>query len=116
MKRATTDVVGRPCARDFRREVAGVSPISSKLSSRPAYSAASYGIDVASFRYALDDPMGTAERDAAWMAEFNDFMSGGEAVDHELVPSPDPIFREQLRRRLWRTHVLTRLRDGGETH
>ena len=111
MKRSIGDVVGRPrvnAGRDARREdVAGMS-------------ASALHLDVASFRHAfpqaLDDPMGTAESDADLMADFADFMSGGDAIDDGTVPAPDPIFREQLRRRLWRTHVHTHLRDGGETH
>ncbi len=104
------DVVGRrrsDAGRAARRDVAG-SPVP------PAY------LDVASFRHAfpltLDDPMRTAESDAELMADFADFMSGGDALDDGTLPAPDPIFREQLRRRLWRTHVHTHLRDGGETH
>lgn len=103
MKRSNTDVVGRRPARDPRQDVAG-APFAPR------------SLDVASWRYALDDPMGTAESDAALMAEFADFMDGDSAFARGELPGPDPIFREQLRRRLWRAHVLTHLRDGGETH
>ena len=104
MKRAMDDVVGRPEARDLRQDVAG-APITPRV------------IDVASYRHALDDPMGTAETDAELAAEFADFMDGDQAADRGEVPEPDEGFRERLRRRLWRAHVMANLRDGGtETH
>jgi hypothetical protein len=103
MKRTSEDVVGRPRYRASRRDVAGL-PI------RGA------DLDVVSFRHALDDPMGTAREEAELMADFADFMSGGTQIENAEVPPPDPVFREQLRRRLWRTHAMTNLRNGGETH
>ncbi|MCR9093547.1 MAG: hypothetical protein NXI30_04970 [bacterium] len=111
MKRMMQDVVGRPITREttrgYARDVAGASfaPIT---------------LDVASFRHALDDPMGTAETDAEWLAEFSEFMAGDDELDRAAKSggrsSPDPMFRERLRRRLWRTHVLANVRDSGETH
>ena len=103
MKRTNEDVVGRPRMREMRRDVAGVSiapPI----------------LEVASFRHALDDPMGTEQSDARLLADFEEFMSGDTEIESGELPPPDPVFRERLRRRLWRTHVMTHLRDGGETH
>ena len=113
MKRTMSDVVGRPLGSEYRRDVAGLRGQSSVL-------------DVASFRdefshglndsRGLDDPMGISESDAELMADFADFMSGDRGFEDGELPPPDPHFREQLRRRLWRTHVLANLRDGGETH
>ena len=117
MKRMTSPVTGRSMqdktlktsGGNMLRDVAGLSGQSSVL-------------DVASFRDAfshdLDDPMGTAESDSELMADFADFMSGGSESEHAELPPPAPLFREQLRRRLWRTLVLAHLRDGGggETH
>ena len=103
MKRSNEDVVGRPRSAAMTQDVAG-APIAPR------------SLDVASFRHALDDPMGTAETDAELMAEFAEFMDGDQAFERGELPEPDPMFRERLRRRLWRTHVLANLRDGGETH
>ncbi len=103
MKRTNEDVVGRPRTRETRRDAAGMA------NSAPV-------LDVASFRHALHDPMGTEQDDAEWLAEFTDFMTGDAEIEMaELLP-PDPVFRERLRRRLWRTHVMTRPDDGGGTH
>ena len=106
MKRSMEDVVGGRSRGDYRQDVAGAPITPQQLRS----------VDVASFRHALDDPMGTAESDAELMAEFAEFMEGDKAFERGELPEPDPIFRETLRRRLWRTHVLANLRDGGETH
>ncbi len=103
MKRANDDVVGRPESRDIRQDVAGAP-----IAPRP--------IDIASFRHALDDPMGTAESDAELMAEFAEFMDGDQDFERAELPEPDPGFRERLRRRLWRAHVLANLREGGEVN
>ena len=86
MKRSMREVVGLPRSDDYRQDVAGVPPVARRL-------------DVASFRHVFDDPMEMAATDER-----------GE------LPEPDPLFRERLHRRLWRTHVIMNLRDGGETH
>jgi hypothetical protein len=52
---------------------------------------------------------------SALTEDFADFLAGGSAVDRDLVP-PSPIFREQLRRRLWRLHTLTRSRARPRIH
>jgi len=103
MKRSNEDVIGRPRLQDLKSDVAGAS----MLSAIP---------DVASFRHALDDPMRTAQDDAQLLADFEDFMTGDSQLESVGLPSPGPVFRERLRRRLWRTHVMTHLRDGGGTH
>jgi len=103
MKRTNEDVVGRPKPRDLQRDVAGATKPTPFL-------------DVASYRHALDDPMATGQTDAELLADFADFMMGDAQIECGELPPPDPVFRERLRRRLWRTHVMTHLRDGGETH
>ena len=109
MKRSNDDVVGLPHARMYShaqvhtQDVAG-APIVPRAT------------DVASFRHALDDPMGTAESDAELLAEFAEFMDGDQAFARRELPEPDPGFQERLRRRLWRAHVLAYLRDAGEPH
>ena len=104
MKRIDDDVVGRPRTQALRRDVAGIS-----LPCWPD--------DVASFRHALNDPMATGRRLAELRADFEDFMAAGEApLDGGEIAIPDPVFRERLRRRLWRTRLMTLGRDGGETH
>ena len=103
MKRPNEDVIGRPRLRNLESDVAGAS----MLPPIP---------DVASFRHALNDPMGTAQDDEQLLAEFEDFMTGDSQLESLGLPLPDPIFRERLRRRLWRTHVMTHLRNRGETH
>ena len=103
MKRAMEGVVAGRTHEDIGQDVAGV-PV------RPRT------LDVASFRQAMGDPMGTAESDAKLMDEFVEFMDGDTAFDRGELPEPDPTFRDKLRGRLWRTHVLANPRDGGETH
>ena len=103
MKRIDDDVVGRPRTQELRRDVAGIT-----LSRYPE--------DVASFRHALDDPMATGRREAELRADFEDFMMAGDApLDGGELSIPDPVFRERLRRRLWRTQLLTLAKDRGVT-
>ena len=74
------------------------------------------GMDVATFRREIDDPFGVHQSDAELIADFTDFMQGDASFDDGTLAPPDPVFREKLRRRLWRTHVHVNLRDTGETH
>ena len=55
-----------------------------------------------------------ASGESELQADFAEFLSEGGAQDG--LPGPDPVFRERLRRQLWRQHVMTNLRDAGETH
>lgn len=104
MKRIDEDVVGRPRKSRLRRDVAGI-----RLSRGSG--------DVASFRHALDDPMGSGRRLAGLRADFEEFMMAGESpLGGGELPFPDPVFRERLLRRLWRTQLMTIGRDRGETH
>ena len=75
--------------------------------------------DVASFRRNARRQDTIPERDADLMAEFAEFMRAGEgaddAVDLDGGNEPDPIFREQLRRRLWRTRTFLGIRSSDDT-
>lgn len=104
-KRSEPFVLGghpvHPKLRDPRLDVAGGSPLRSPR------------IDVASFRQALDDPFGTAEDEARLLADFADFMVADLEAAEDPRTRPDPAFRERLRKRLWRAHVMSRARDDG---
>ena len=121
MKRANEDVIGSPRLRETRQDVAGLSTLSlpsgSKMTSRSTASL----LDVASFQHGQSDPRGTAgvgmaAGDSGLLADFLDFMAGDAEIERGEVAPPDPVFRERLRGRLWRTHVMTHLSDSGETH
>jgi hypothetical protein len=58
--------------------------------------------------------MPTATDDATLIEDFRDFLAGNEAFDAIMLPAPDPIFSERLRRRLWRNFVVSRLGNGGK--
>jgi len=102
MKRFADDVVGRPVLRTPRRDVAG-APIHSPV------------VDVASYLNAFDATPDPADFDSALAADFADFLAPELEEDDELQP-PDPLFRERLRRQLWRVYVQTHLRDRPEPH
>jgi hypothetical protein len=106
MKRANREGIGRLLRLSDRRDVAGIAP-------RPQLH------DVASYRFALEEAAvregaQLASEESQLQADFAEFLSGGEVSDG--LPGPDPVFRERLRRQLWRQHVMTHLRDAGETH
>lgn len=103
MKRPNEDVVGLRRASDLSFDVARGPLHQAKM-------------DVASFRHALKDPLATRESDADLLAEFEDFISGGESDTDETVSVPDPGFKARLRRRLWRAHLLTQQRQIGDLH
>lgn len=102
MKRPAYDVMGLPTARTRIDDVAGrplrISPL-----------------DVASFRVA-DPRSADGESDSELLADFADFMAGDDALLAGEIPAPDPIYRERLRRSLWRTFVMMRGFDGPGRH
>ena len=53
--------------------------------------------------------------DAELLTDFTDFM-GGPLRLRSGEPCPDPLFRERLRSRLWRTHAHSRLRQTQDVH
>jgi len=101
MKRPSEDVAGRPKVRDAGPDVAGQS-ISSN------------SIDGASHCHDLYDPMSTAADDAALIEDFADFLGCDEDFEAGGLPAPDPVFKERLRRRLWRHYVVSHLRNAGK--
>jgi hypothetical protein len=102
MKRIPSNRPVASMSSEARREVAG-GPVL-----RPVH-------EVASCLGALDDPFNVAGSAASLVEDFAEFLAGDEASVYGLQP-PDPAFREKLRRRLWRLHALTRLRNGEGTH
>jgi hypothetical protein len=105
VKRFTSQELAHPKIRGAHADVAGglsVHALSRALA-----------CDVASFRLAEADPVAAARQEAELLNDFADFMMGD--LDGEGVHSaPDPIFREQLRGRLWQLHALTTQDDRGE--
>ena len=105
MKRPFQDVAGRPKVRDCLPDVAG------RMVSRRTLDLELY---VHSYCHVLRDPLPTAADDAMLIEDFRDFVAGDEGADSERLPPPDPIFRDRLRRRLWRNFVHSHLGKAGE--
>jgi hypothetical protein len=101
MKRPSQDLAGGPKIRDVRPDVAGQSI------SRDAG-------DVASYCHALRDSMSSAADHAALIEDFADFLVGDEGFEAGRLPAADRVFRERLRRRLWRHYVVSNLRNVGK--
>ena len=135
MKRIGEDVVGRPRPRGLRRDVAGAVRDTGRVAA--GSSASGRGAlgpqathAVASFRHATDRLRATRihaaahaagasgsrvrkQEEAALLSEFADFMSVDSDAQVSRWRSPNPVFQERLRRRLWRTHVLAHLSHRG---
>ncbi len=103
MKRPVQDVAGSPRRRATDNDVAGRS-----TSGR--------GFDAAMGPLDLRDPMSTTVADAELLEDFIEFLSDEDPLDAGSSSIPDPDFRERLRSRLWRQHVMTRLPGGEEPH
>jgi len=102
MKRNLGDLSIDSSLRAWRREEAGVAALN------PVCEVASH--------LGVAGEGGGFDRRGVWLTEeFADFLAGAGAGDDDRS-SPNPIFRERLRRRLWRLHALTRLRDGLGIH
>jgi len=101
MKRPSQDVAGRPRVRNVRPDVAGRSISSSQ-------------VELTSYCRALYDPASTAVDDAALIEDFTEFIGGDEYFETGKLPAPDPVFQERLRRRLWRSYVVSYLRNAGK--
>jgi hypothetical protein len=106
MKRPSQDVAGRAKAREDRPHVHVVGQSGGRRAT-----------DSVSYCRGLYDPSSTVAEDAALLEDFADFLAGDDASDAELLPTPDPAFKERLRRRLWRTFAGSTLRGrGNEIH
>ncbi len=102
MKRSSHEVAGGPRYRDVRPAVAG-----RRVPSVP--------VDVFSTASHVPGPMAIAVEEAELLADFADFMSGEEEIESSFLPTPDPSFRDRLRRRLWRGFVISYARNGGDS-
>jgi hypothetical protein len=71
--------------------------------------------DLASYVDMLDEEVDENASRSSLTEEFADFLAGEAAADRDLL-APSPIFRERLRRRLWRLQTLTRSRAGLGIH
>ncbi len=105
MKRSSHEVAGGPRLGSVQPAVASRrAPNATKVVVSPSSISATHPMA----RVAADD--------AALLRDFVDFMGGDEDLDPGLLAAPNPTFRERLRRRLWRTFVMTYLRGGDSTH
>lgn len=104
MKRPIQDVAGRPREREVRPDVAG------RIILRRTS-------DLESCCHMFRDSMTTASEEASLIEDFRDFLAGDEDFDSVGRPEPDPIFRERLRRKVWRQFVVSQLGStGGNIH
>ena len=100
MKRTNQDVAGRRFHVGTRRDVAGW-PVASRTA------------EVASYLHALDDPFDLADfnatSDSSLVEDFAEFlMADADDRSDPLLTPPDPVFRDRLRKRLWRLQLLNR--------
>ena len=101
MKRTSQDVVGGPIvAESGSPDVAGA----------PTHRAVSR---LASF---LDVSGEVCVSDTALIEEFAEFLAGDVVAETPTCPVADPIFRERLRRHLWRMHLRTPAPGSQEPH
>jgi hypothetical protein len=100
MKRIIQDYVGRPLTGKPRPDVVG----------RPDPCVAS---DVASF---LDARGEETDSDEGIVSEFAEFLAGVADPEAPILPNPDPVFQERLRRRLWRLHLLAHPPSSSDPH
>ncbi len=104
MKRTTQDYAGRPVSAKVRPAVMG-GPVPFVAT------------DVTSF---LDARRGLGghfvDSDEGIMDEFAEFLSENDATDCVPLTNPDPDFRERLRRRLWRLHLIAQPKTSKDSH
>ena len=100
MKRNDQDYVGRPVARPPRPDCMGLPRLS-----RPA--------DVASF---LDAKGAGRESDVTLVAEFSEFLAGDADPHGSNTIDVDSAFKERLRRKLFRLHLLAQRRPSADPH
>jgi len=98
------------------QEVAGGRRLREEESPVAGQPASSAVREVATASFVVRGPAAKLVADEAeLLADFADFMSGEEELELGLVPTPDPTFKERLRRRLWRVFIMTSIRGGGDT-
>lgn len=102
MKRFQAEVAGLSRPRGELRDVAGVTTC------RPVS-------EIASGLAALSHSFDVAGGPVASVEEFVEFLLG-PATDGIDLPDADPVFREVLRRRLWRMHAMRLPGDPHTTH
>ncbi|MBW2423786.1 MAG: hypothetical protein JRG86_06040 [Deltaproteobacteria bacterium] len=102
MKRFQTEVAGLSSPSGTLRDVAGVTTC------RPVP-------EIASGLVALSNSFDVAGGPVATAEEFVEFLLG-RATDGIDLPDADAFFREALKRRLWRMHVMRLPRDRHTTH
>ena len=103
MKRIDGDAPRRAHAGSSRRPRIGLSIVPGSVGPR-------------SLRPGRRDPVAKAFAVAALIEDFVDFLEDESGVDAPVLLAPDPLFRERLRRRLWRSMGFTRMYDGRDIH
>jgi hypothetical protein len=103
VKRPVQEVAGGPRTRIGRPDVAGRSTPKQLF-------------DTVACAPDLRDPMATGAAGAMLVQDFIEFLSDEEPLVPEPGSIPDPSFVDRLRSRLWRDHVMARLRHLDETH
>ena len=100
MKRMAQDYAGRPMPLKRRSDVLGrsITPVIA---------------DVASF---LDAGGADDDTDAQTSNEFAEFMSTPMGGDISIQALTDPVFKERLRRRLWRLHLISQPTSRTDPH
>jgi hypothetical protein len=99
MKQRVQDVAGRTRVCDARSDVAGRTIMRSAIA-------------LESYCHVLLDPLPAADEDAMLIEDFRDFLAADEGLEARSRLAPDPIFKERLRRRVWRNFVISRLGNG----
>ena len=99
MTRTSEDRMGSRKVRNRRRDVA-------------ANSAPRGPLDAACLGFASRDSVATMTGDTALLEKFMDLRSGEEAREDAARRGPAPVFRERLRRRLWRMLGISGLQNG----
>jgi len=72
--------------------------------------------DQRAFRHVGHDPVAKAFAEAAVIEDFIDFLEDDGDFGVPVLPAPDPLFRERLRRRIWRSMGFTLMRDVRDIH
>ena len=112
MKRTTQDYVGRPVRHPVRNSVRNPARNNGEEDVAGARRPQTPD-EVASFLDARGDE---TDSDHSIVEEFADFLAGDSLQGDPFLPAVDPVFKERLRRRLWRLHLLTQPVGPNESH